>query len=124
MESEELSEMLPPEPLPEVLTVKVEESKLIEVPLRLILPPLPVPMVSAVMRPVPAKAREADGVPMVMVPPWPPPGPGWVVLALMKESPEKAMANGRGVVALRLITPAAPVLEAWVVSWEALERFS
>ena len=42
----------------------------------------------------------------------------------MRESPEKAMASERGVVALRLIMPAAPVLEAWVVSWEAPERFS
>ena len=122
MESEELSEMFPPVPRPEVLTVKVEESKLIEVPSRLMLPPLPVPMVSAVMRPVPAKAREADGVPMVMVPPWPPPAAVCSVAALMRELPEKVIARSRGVLALRKMAPAFPLLVALVVSWEPPER--
>ena len=109
-------EMVPPWPAPEVSVVAVACCREMEEPFRSRRPPLPEPWVWAVMRPAPVMAREADGVPMVMVPPWPPPGPTWVVLALMRESPEKAMASGRGVVALRLITPpfAIPVVCALI----------
>jgi hypothetical protein len=51
-------------------------------------------------------------------PPWPPPGAVSSVAALMRELPEKAIARSRGVLALRKMEPAFPVLVALVLSWE------
>ena len=51
-----------------------------------------------------------DAVPIKMLPPLPPPGACWLVLALMVDWPEKAIARLRGLVALRRISPALPEL--------------
>ena len=61
-------------------------------------------------------------VPSLIVPPWPPLGAVSSVEALMRELPEKVIARSRGVLALRLIAPAFPVLVALVLSWEPTER--
>ena len=96
-------------------------SRLMARPCNVMSPPLPLPLVSAVIEPWPEIDRVLADVPSLIVPPWPPPGAVSSVAALMSESPEKAIARSRGVVALRLIAPAFPVLVALVLSWEPPE---
>ena len=97
-------------------------SRLMARPCNLMSPPLPLPLVSAVMKPGPTMDRVLSSVPILIVPPWPPPKAVNSVAALISELPEKAIARSRGVLALRLIKPAAPVPLVLVLSWEALER--
>ena len=87
-------------------------------------PPLPVPVVSAVIKPWPEMERVLFNVPRVIVPPVPPLGPVSSVEALMRESPEKVIARSRGVLVLRLMEPALPELAAFVVSWDPPEMAS
>ena len=61
-------------------------------------------------------------VPSLIVPPWPPPAAVCSVAALMRELPEKAIDRSRGVLKLRKMAPAFPVLVALVLSWEPPER--
>ena len=99
-------------------------SRLMEEPLRSIPPPLPLPLVSAVIEPWPDMDRVLADVPSLIVPPWPPPGAVSSVAALISELPEKAIARSRGVLALRKMEPAVPVLVALVLSWEPSELVS
>jgi hypothetical protein len=64
-------------------------------------PPLPLPLVSAVIDPCPKIDRDLVDVPSLIVPPWPPPGALCSVAALISELPEKAIARSRPVLALR-----------------------
>ena len=73
------------------------------------------------MNPWPKIDRVLADVPSLIVPPMPPPGVVSSVAALMRELPEKVIARSRGVLALRLIAPAFPVLVALVLSWEPPE---
>ena len=93
-------------------------STLMARPCRVISPPLPLPLVSAVIDPWPKMDRVLADVPSLIVPPWPPPGAVSSVAALMRELPEKAIARSRPVLALRKMAPAFPVLVALVLSWE------
>ena len=108
--------------MPEVWAVSCAASTLMARPCSVMSPPLPLPLVSAVINPWPKIDRFLAEVPSLIVPPRPPPAAVSSVAALMRELPEKAIARSRGVLALRLIAPAFPVLVALVLSWEPSEK--
>ena len=109
---------VPPAPVPEVWAVICAASMLRARPCNVISPPLPLPLVPAVIDPWPKIDRVLAEVPSLIVPPWPPPGALCSVAALISELPEKAIARSRPVLELRLMAPAFPVLVALVLSWE------